>query len=235
MFWGVGSRDADRVVNFAAQNGAANAIYAVEEVSLGGALTNRIIGSLGRFFGNSTSVVGANTAGAIETAAVHGPKVFATFNGNIVEPVLTNQPLFHGVNMTWDELSIAGGLPAKGTNIDLLTHLNGGPNSAFRGTNLWADSPLANGNGPVSWAGEGGTVVKIDGSRVPSYDANSLTSGSVRKFDGSFADHAWTGEAEFPIHAFVPLDAITQYGVVVESRSGALRVLKWIDNPNYKK
>ena len=178
---------------------------------------------------------GASSVTASETAAVNGPKVFATFNGNVIEPSLTNQPLFHGVNMTWDEIANTGGLPMKGTDIDLLNHLNGGPNSAFRGTNLWADSPLANGNGPVSWAGEGGTVVKIDGSRIPSYDANSLTSGSVRNFDGSFSDHMWTGEAEFPIHAQVPLDSITHYGVVVESRSGALRVQQWIENPFYKK
>jgi filamentous hemagglutinin len=65
VFWGVGSRDADRVVNFAAQNGAANAIYPMEEVFLGGALTNRVIGSLGKFFGSSTPVVKANNTGTV--------------------------------------------------------------------------------------------------------------------------------------------------------------------------
>jgi hypothetical protein len=135
--------------------------------------------------------------------------------------------------MSWDDIVANGGLPNKGTNIDLLSHLNGGTDSAFRGTNFWADSPLADGNGPVSWAGEGGTVVKIDGSLVPNYDANAITSGTVQRFDGSFGDATWTGESEFSIHAQVPLNSITQYGIVGQSRAGALRVTQWIDNPYY--
>jgi hypothetical protein len=138
--------------------------------------------------------------------------------------------------MTWDEIVNAGGLPSKGTNIDLLNHLNGGSHSAFRGTNVWVDSPLANGNGPVSWAGEGGIVVRIDGRKIANYDANSLTSGTVRNFEGTFGNHRWTGEAEFPIHAQVPLTAIERYGVVgVFPRTGQPVVKQWFDNPFYGK
>lgn len=177
----------------------------------------------------------ARTTYAVEAEAVSMPKVYATYNGAVIEPVLSNSPLYHGVNMTWDEIMNAGGLPTKGTNIDMLNHLNGGPNSAFRGTNVWADSPFANGNGPVGWAGEGGTVVHIDGRMIANYDANALTSGTVRNFDGTFGNHVWMGEAEFPIHAQVPLSAIQRYGVVgFHPRTQSPYIENWFANPHYR-
>jgi hypothetical protein len=176
------------------------------------------------------AVIGINGKGAGATPA----RLNATFKGKTIEPAASNETLYHGNKMSWDEIVEAKGLPEKGTNTDLLNHLDGGENSAFRGTTRSADSPLGDGNGPVGWAGEGGTVVKIDGTRIPNYDTNAITSGQIQRYDGRFVDHRFIGEAEFPIHARVPIESISHYGVVVEVPRG-LRVTQWIENPYYKK
>jgi hypothetical protein len=90
------------------------------------------------------------------------------------------------------------------------------------------------GQGAAGWAGNGGLVVEIDGTKIPGYDLNKFMEGRIAKPDGSFGNNPLYGEQEIAIHAGVPLSAIRRYGVVEELKSGRLRVdLK--DNPFYGK
>ncbi len=158
-------------------------------------------------------------------------KPHATLNGQRVEPQIIDTDLYHGTRMTWAEVVEGGGMPAEGTNIDLLNHVNQGGNSAFRGTTRMAATP--DGQGAAAWAGEGGLVLKIDGLKVPGYDVNKLMEGRIARPQGDFTGNLWSGEQEIAVHARVPLSTIREYGTVEILESGRPRV-NWEPNPHYE-
>eukprot|EP00966_Prymnesium_polylepis_P313428 7242656-Prymnesium_polylepis.1 len=74
---------------------------------------------------------------------------------------------------------LAHGLPARGTDPDLLRHAMQAGNSAFRGTTKLITFP--DGGGAAAWADDGGYVYEI--TCVPSWDVNKHLQGRRRVTD----------------------------------------------------
>ena len=91
---GGASRDNDRIEVFGAQNGSATPLYVAEDLFLGGAVTNRVIGTLGRVFA-SLDVGLAGTAGA-------------SASGNLSARQLTEEGM--ALRLTASEQSLVGQL-----------------------------------------------------------------------------------------------------------------------------
>ncbi|QDV52178.1 RHS repeat domain-containing protein [Gimesia fumaroli] len=146
--------------------------------------------------------------------------------GNPVEGSLTSG--YHGIpGSSVDDIPeiIENGLPGGGTNTNLGEHVNGVPDSAFRG--LASTSGLG-GNPtqqfPVDFALEGGLVVKIRG--VLGWDTHRYASKAVKKLR--------KGEGETAILRRVPTENIEEIGIVGLDKLGREKVIKWIPNRNFK-
>lgn len=74
VFPNVAGRDLARLENFAAQNGSATPVYPVEQLLLGAAVTDRVVGTLGRYF-ESIEVGLAGTLGSSARGNISAQKV----------------------------------------------------------------------------------------------------------------------------------------------------------------
>jgi len=129
------------------------------------------------------------------------------------------------------------GLPARGSDWDLLRHAEQAGNSAFRGTTKLVTFP--DGVGAAAWADEGGYVFEI--TCVPSWDVNKHLQGrrmvsdyatGASRYGGNLA----LGEHEHAIPARVPPEHIKRYGCVVLSAAGVPFVPRnaWVANPRWQ-
>ncbi|GAB2899069.1 RHS repeat domain-containing protein [Microbulbifer echini] len=160
----------------------------------------------------------------------------AIINGKAFDPTVMHGKGFHGMRipegMSIDDL-FANGLPAKSNNNDLISHANGGEDSAFRGTAPFIKSPMADYGGPIDWADEGGIVVKIEGA--PMFNVNELLEGRVENAFGGFGGNRFTAEAENAVFADVKSEHIKAIAKVKEGPRGRLELDEWIENPNFGK
>jgi RHS repeat-associated protein len=138
--------------------------------------------------------------------------------------------VYYGTNELKPEEVLAKGLPARGTNRDLLNHIQQGENSAFRGSTKVPSDPVNQG-GAAEWAQEGGWVYKIT---TRALDANRALQGRVRGPGGQYGGNPAQGENEMVIEARQLPEHVEAYGQVVTDSKGRLVVKQWIENPNYK-
>jgi hypothetical protein len=167
---------------------------------------------------------------AKEQPLVDGKPV-AFVNGKPVRPDVYGTRYYGTDQLTMEEI-LKNGLPEGGTNWDLVNHAEQGGNSAFRGTTLMLSAPVIGGEttGAAEWGGEGSVVVEITG--MPGWDVNAQLHGRVKTFVG-YRGNIMTGEGEFATPARVPLDNISQVGVVSRNARGRF-VVMWTANPNFK-
>ena len=128
------------------------------------------------------------------------------------------------------------GLPARGSNWDLLNHAEQKGGSAFRGTTKLVTFP--NGGGAAAWADEGGWVYEV--TCVPSWDVNKHLQGRRLVADIAvgrqrFGGNLVIGEHEHAIPSRVPPEHVKRCGCVVSSAAGVLFVPRssWVDNPGW--
>lgn len=157
----------------------------------------------------------------------------ATVGGGRLHPPSHRGGGFHGTDEIPPSQAFTEGLPARGTNPDLLSHAEAGGNSAFRGTTPTPMSPTGEA-GAAHWAGEGGWVYDIRG--VATWDVNALLEGrrAVAGGLGGFGGNLMVGELESAIPARVPATSIRGAYPVVEGRGGSLRLGPFEANPNYR-
>ena len=144
---------------------------------------------------------------------------------------------YYGHDATLDPADVlARGLPARGSDWDLLRHAEQAGDSAFRGTTKLVTFP--DGNGAAAWADEGGYVYEL--TCLPSWDVNKHIQGRRLVADlavgrARFGGNLALGEHEHAVPARVPAAHIKRYGAVVASSSGVLFVPRnsWIDNPRW--
>jgi hypothetical protein len=169
------------------------------------------------------------------SAAVAGVE-FATVNGNKVYPQ-TYGRLYHGTNnatlglpssMSTNEVAqqiYANGLPARGTNIDLIEHaLNNAPDRAFRGTTAVPLSQEKNA-GAAYWADDGGLVIEMKGVR--GYDVNAALDGRVMQ-NGRYGGNPKFGEQEIAVPGAISPEMITRIGVPGRTSRGT-QTINWIE------
>ncbi len=188
------------------------------ESGLGGAILG---GLLGRLFGGRRGTVPA--AAAADDVATTPPTMtvegtagpVALVEGKPVNPTSYGR-MFHGNDLTPQQVRSAGGFRAAGSNWDLVRHTEelwrteGGVNdSAFRG-----GTPLL--RNAAEW---GEWVYEIEG--MPSWDTNQLLQGRVRVAGvGEFRGNLMHGEVEHSLPGEVPLQAIKRFGRVVDVGKG---------------
>jgi filamentous hemagglutinin len=100
VFPNVASRDGIRLENFAALNGSATPVYPVEHLLLGGAVTDRVVGTLGKYF----TSLDVGLAGTVGTSA----------GGNISAQKLTTEGMALGLSSA--EKGLAVQLEGIGSN-----------------------------------------------------------------------------------------------------------------------
>jgi len=124
------------------------------------------------------------------------------------------------------------GLPLrKGTNRDLVNHVEGEKDSAFRGATILPGTPDGEG-GAIAWAGEGGVVFRL--RRVWGWDANKESEGRRRTAFSGFAGNPAHGEHEITIDGHQSPSKIEGYFIVETNRSGRLIPGTLIPNPFYQ-
>lgn len=124
--------------------------------------------------------------------------------------------LYHGTHEVDPQCLVANnGLPPKGSDIDLIRHIEPPPSreipSAFRGTVPFPIFPAFRA-GAAEWAGEGGWVFEVSG--WPGYDIAELLTGNIPTGLGEFRSPLME-EQEVAIPAPVPREHITKVGNVV--------------------
>lgn len=186
------------------------------------------------FLGKHEKDTDTLTAPIESVAKVDKAVPIAMINGIPFEPTMMNGHGFHGMRVpegsTVEDLFNAG-LPLKGTNLDLINHVKGGEDTAFRGTAPFLVSPQKEFGGPLYWAEEGGIVVEIEGA--PMFDTNQLLEGRIASATGRFGGNPYTAEAENAVLADVKPENIKRIAFVEEGRGGNLKLGEWIDNPNF--
>lgn len=147
-------------------------------------------------------------------------------------PPTTRGGGWHGTHEVPPAVAFEQGLPARGTNVDLINHVEAGGGSAFRGTTPFPMSPDRQA-GAALWAGEGGFVYDVRG--VPTWDTNALLQGRrpVAGGLGGYGGNLMAGEIESAIPARVPRENIAGAYPVLEGRGGSLRLGDYIPNPNF--
>ena len=138
--------------------------------------------------------------------------------------------IYHGNDITPQQVLEAGGLPAKGNNWDLINHVeematrdNPHGTSAFRGGTRLQLSPDRQA-GAALW---GKYIYKIKG--MPTWDINQLMEGQ-RGDTGNFSGNIMRGELENAFPARVPIENIEAYAEVVQREgSGGQTIyeIKW--------
>jgi len=132
--------------------------------------------------------------------------------------------LYHGTDEHPHSSTRVGGLPAKGTDLELLHHAEPppgvAPNSAFRGATLFVLSLLRDA-GAALW---GQYVYEI--SAYPGYDVVTLLQGRI-PCPGGFRGVLMQAEQEIAIPAEVPLARITRAGIVKPNLRG-LPIIEWV-------
>ena len=152
-------------------------------------------------------------------------------NGEVLKPDGFGH-LFHGAEITPEEVKKAGMIPGKNPEnpslnlhdhaVNKLDPVTGKPVSTFRGTTEMISSP-GGGSGAAYWADEGGWVYELDG--VPHWNVNAHLEGKVKKLDGTgFQGNAMAGETEFAVSSNIPIECIKRWGQVSAASSGALKV-----------
>jgi hypothetical protein len=121
------------------------------------------------------------------------------------------------------------GMPGRGGNVDLESHVMQGPDTAFRGTTTTPLTPDG-AAGAAHWAGAGGWVYEIDG--MPTWDVNQLLEGQ-RATPGGFAGNLMSGELENVVPAEVPPARIKGARPVLEGRGTGLKLGDYQANPHY--
>jgi RHS repeat-associated protein len=137
--------------------------------------------------------------------------------------------VYHGTSEVTPEIALSEGLPARGTDLSLLNHVEAKGNSAFRGATKVVATPDGEGGAAV-WAGKGGWVYKLSSAF---WDVNNILEGRVETPTG-FRGNRMFGEQELTIPAKILPEQIESYGQVSETSRGVPIVRKWIENPNYK-
>lgn len=134
---------------------------------------------------------------------------------------------FHGTKLFPPSQVFMSGFPSRGDNRNLLEHIQGAENSAFRGS---TNQVLTLGNqGAAEWASEGGWVYQIEA--VPTWDVDKELQGQVPR-PGGFGDTPLKEELELAIPARIREYRIVRAGQVVLGRGSRLTVKTWNDNPN---
>jgi hypothetical protein len=155
---------------------------------------------------------------------------YASVNGTQVVP-LRYPLLYHGAETpTPAEVEAAGGLPAKGKNVDLIAHAEPPPgapdDSAFRGCTVHLLFPSGDA-GAALW---GSWVFEI--RNFPGYDINTELQGRIPTV-GGFRGPLMHAELEIAVPAEVPLRHLSQAGEVRGNSRGkrVKRILGWNSNP----
>lgn len=170
----------------------------------------------------------AGDVAAAEALLVSRVQVARLPNGELVPPSHHGGG-YHGTSQVPPATAFADGLPGRGTDVGLETHVNQTGNSAFRGTTPMPMTPDG-AAGAAHWAGEGGWVYKIEG--VPTWDVNRLLEGR-RMTPGGFAGNLMVGEMESVVPARVPGRNIQGAYPVIEGRGGTLRLGPFEPNPHF--
>lgn len=162
-------------------------------------------------------------------------------DGTRVAPTGNAYGLKHGTDLHPDKVVELGGLPAKGTDLDLQRHVQeltdpGSPStkSGFRGgTYEQGRPPIGNlpGQGALYW---GDFVYVIDD--VPVWDVKKVLGepGDFVKINGSDKLGALPNELEVAFEARVPLNNIRGWYEVGETVTGKKKLGAFIDNPHYQ-
>jgi hypothetical protein len=181
----------------------------------------------------------ARTALERTLAAAHGrtdPAWYrnpqALMGGRAVAPTARGGNLYHGASGSDMSPTVVfeHGMPARGPNVDIESHVGGARDTAFRGTTTMPMTPDGEA-GAAHWAGEGGWVYQIDGT--PSWDANQLMQGRVRT-PGGFGGNPMRGELESLVPAGIPRERIRGAYPVVAGRGTSVRLGPFQNNPNYR-
>ncbi len=154
----------------------------------------------------------------------------ATVGDTIVKPQ-TCGVRHHGTNtITEQDFEINRGLPAKGSDIDLIRHVEPPPQrkeeSAFRGTTPFPRSPIDDRTGAIYWAGDGGFLYQIQNWK--GYNISELLDGRIKNGMGMFRSPHMTAEHETAVPARVPAEFIKRIGRVSENDHGQ-PIVKWRD------
>ena len=209
-------------------------------------------GSTAFGFGAGSATTGLRVGGmtASEMAAVRATYVetrignsslatpgveYATVNGQKVFPQNYSQ-LYHGTDnatlglsssMSADDVAqhlYANGLPARGSNIDLIDHtINNASDRAFRGTTVVPITQERNA-GAAFWAGDRGLVIEMKG--VSGYDVNAALEGRVLQ-NGRYGGNPKFGELEVAVPGAISPGSISRVGVPTVNRNGVPEV-QWI-------
>jgi hypothetical protein len=139
-------------------------------------------------------------------------------DGTKVRPTARGGRLYHGTSDVDPKEAFSSGLPVRGRNLSLEDHVNQKGDSALRGAAPMPQFPTGKG-GPADW---GEYVYEIDG--VPSWDANQLLQGRVRR-PGGFGGNLMTAEVEQAIPGYVPPSKIVRWGRSVQ-RNGR-NIVEW--------
>ncbi|MDO3578255.1 hypothetical protein [Ralstonia pseudosolanacearum] len=146
---------------------------------------------------------------------------YATAAGKVVKPQ-TFSVLWHGSSTeTLEDFRTHSGLPARGTDIELIHHVepetNTNPNTAFRGTVPFPLSPDKQ-SGACLWAQDNGLIFQI--KDFPGYDVNALLEGRIPDGMGRYRSPRYTAEQEIAIPARVPSAYVAYIGRVQEGPRG---------------
>lgn len=147
---------------------------------------------------------------------------YATINDTDRINPNNHQNIYHGTaKISPTDCNTHNGLPAGGTDIDLVRHAEPPPArkepSAFIGTVPFPKAPGFEA-GAAYWAGEDGWVYHIND--WPGYDINQVLEGRIPDGKGGYRGPFHIGEQEVAVPARVPKNKIVKIGKVVMQRGG---------------